>query len=65
MVLGICGRGGSAREICELAGQINKKELRWNKVYFIGDKIEKKYINQTEVLLQDERSEERRVGKEC
>lgn len=58
MVLGICGRGGSAREILELAGQINEKKPRWGRFYFIGDKIEEKYINNTEVVLLEESMEQ-------
>lgn len=40
MVLGIYGAGGLGREVMELAHIINKKDNRWDEIFFIDDESE-------------------------
>lgn len=51
MILAICGQGGSAREILELAEQINNVRKKWEDIIFIVDKIHDNVINGKKVYL--------------
>lgn len=56
LMLGIYGAGGLGREVLELARQINDKDHKWDKFFFIDDNpaINHKVINDAEVFTYDE-----------
>lgn len=54
MILGIYGAGGLGREVSVLTDIINKKLLKWEKIVFIDDILEKKKLKNMEVYTFEE-----------